>query len=137
MRTRILGSEELARTWGNIVDMVDRSLVHGSGSVTSHHLLCQALSGIAQVWVREDEWGTIHGVAITRFEQFATFKALAICVTTSDGWFKHGPEVLEMLEEFGRQSDCKKMMVYGRRGWKKALEKYGYKEPYMTLSKEL
>ena len=137
MKVRMLGHEELARRWGNIVDMVDRSLAHGGGTTDSHILFVQCLASQAQCWVREDEWGIIHGVAITRYEQFDTMKMLAIVCTTSEGWFEHGPSILTDLEEFARHTDCKRMVVYGRKGWVRTLKQYGYEEPYVTLMKEI
>ena len=137
MRTRMISNDELARKWYLIVEKVDRSLAHGSGTLSAHGLFLQCMGAAAQCWIREDEWGCIHGVAITRYEMYETTKVLGIAVTTSEGWFEHGPDILETIEEFAKATDCKKVAVYGRKGWKKALEPYGYKEPYTVLFKEV
>ena len=134
---RMLGNKELARMWGSLVDMVDRSLHYGGGTLTSHGLFLQCMQGHAQCWVRDDDWGLIKGVAITRFEQSETKKYLAICVTTSEGWFEHGSECHEILEQFAKATECNRMAVYGRPGWKRALKSLGYYEPYTTLFKDL
>ena len=133
----MLGGDELARRWYLIVEPVERSLVHGTGDISSYDLFIECLAATSQCWIREDEWGTIHGVAVTRIKQCKQYKELVIVCTTSDGWFDHGPEILEMFEEFARGIGCKYTSVYGRRGWKRALEQYGYEEPYITLMKEL
>ena len=133
MRTRIVSGEELAENWFRIKPFVEASLVHGTGDVTAYDLFIECLAATSQCWVR----GDYAGVAITRIKQCKQYKELVIVCTTSDGWFEHGPEILEMFEEFARGVDCKYTSVYGRRGWKRALEKYGYIEPYITLMKEL
>lgn len=134
---RLLGNEELARSWGNLVDHVDRSLVHGAGTLTSHSLFLECMHGNAQCWVREDEFGTIKGVAITRFEMSETKKYLAICTTTDTDWFSHGSESHNLLEEFAKACHCQRMIVYGRKGWTKILKQFGYYEPYSVMIKDL
>lgn len=129
--------DNLARRWGEIVPFVEEALLHGGGSVTSYGLFIQCLGATAQCWVTEDEYGNISGVAITRFEQLEATKILAIVTTTCSNWFSEGPEVLEMFEEFARTQDCKRVQVYGRKGWARALNKFGYYEPYIVLTKEV
>lgn len=137
MKVRMLGGEELAERWHLIKSYVERSLVHGSGDISAHDLFIECLGSISQCWVREDEWGTIHGVAVTRILTHRQYKECVIVCTTSEGWFEHGPEILELLEDFARGVGCKYTSVYGRRGWARALKKYGYEEPFVTLMKEL
>ena len=62
---------------------------------------------------------------------------MVIVCTTSEGWFEHGAENLELLEQFGRDQGCKYASVYGRKGWARALKPYGYEEPYTVLMKEI
>ena len=137
MNVRMIGGDELSRRWYLIVEHVERSLVHGAGDVSAYDLFIECLASTSQCWIREDKFGTIHGVAITRLKQCKQYSELVIVVTTSDGWFDHGPEILEMFEDFARDMGCKYTSVYGRRGWKRALEQYGYREPFTTLMKEL
>ena len=40
-------------------------------------------------------------------------------------------------EDFARFNDCKRTVVYGRKGWARALKQYGYNEPFITLTKEV
>ena len=93
MRTRLLGGDELARKWYLIVEKVERSLVHGTGDVSSYDIFIECQQFICQCWIREDEWGTIHGVAITRILTHKQYKEMVIVCTTSEGWFDHGPEI--------------------------------------------
>ena len=137
MRTRMLGGDELARKWYLIVDKVEQSLFYGTGDVSSYDIFIECQQFICQCWIREDEWGTIHGVAITRILTHKQYKEMVIVCTTSEGWFDHGPEILKILEEFGREQGCKYASVYGRKGWARALKPFGFKEPYTTLMKEL
>jgi hypothetical protein len=134
---RLLGNKELARKWYLIVDHVDRSLVHGAGSLTSHSLFLECMQGNGQCWLREDEFGMILGVAITRFEMSVNHKVLAICATTDNDWFSHGNDSHNLLEQFAKRCNCQRMAVYGRKGWTKVLKRFGYYEPYSVMIKDL
>lgn len=137
MQVRMLGGEELTDKWYLIKDMIGRSLEHGNGDLSAYDIFIECLQAICQCWIREDEYGTIHGVAITRVLTHKQYKECVIVCTTSEGWFEHGPDILNMLEDFARGMDCKYTSVYGRKGWARALKKYGYEEPFVTLMKEL
>lgn len=129
---RLLSGPELADQWHIIKPQIEEAMVHGSGIVTSHGLLLQCLGAVGQCWVREE-----GGVCITRFEEIEGKRQLAVVACTSFGWFSHGPEILKVLEDFARFNDCKRTVVYGRKGWVRALKQYGYREPFITLTKEV
>ena len=137
MEVRMIGGEELTDRWYLIKNMVEKSLVHGTGDISAYDLYIECLQAVSQCWIREDEFGTIHGVAMTRVLTHKQYKECVIVCTTSEGWFDHGPEILNLLEDFARNMGCKYTSVYGRKGWARALKKYGYEEPFTTLMKEI
>ena len=79
MKVRLIGGDELARKWYLIVEAVERSLVHGTGDVSAYDLFIECLAASSQCWVREDEWGCIQGVAITRIKECKQYKELVMC----------------------------------------------------------
>ena len=129
---RLLSGPELADQWHIIKPQIEEAIGHGSGAVTSYGLFLQCLGAVGQCWVRDE-----GGVCITRFEEIEGRRQLAVVACTSPGWFTHGPELLKILEEFAQSTNCKRTVVYGRKGWAKALKKYGYYEPFITLIKEV
>lgn len=46
-------------------------------------------------------------------------------------------EVLDELDNFAFMNNCKSIQIEGRRGWKKILSPYGYKETSVTLTKKV
>ena len=137
MKVRILGGQELAEKWYLIKDLVEKSLVHGTGDLSAYDIFIECLQAISQCWIREDEYGIIQGVAITRILTHKQYKECVIVCTTSKGWFDHGPDILNIIESFAKEQGCKYTSVYGRKGWARALKKFGYEEPFVTLMKEL
>ena len=128
---KLLSGPELADNWHWIRPKIEEALVHGSGTVTSYGLFIQCLGAEAQCWVRDG------GVCITRFEYMEGAKQLAIVACTDNNWFSGGPEILEYYEQFAKEQECGRVVVYGRKGWTKVLKPYGYHEPFVTLIKEV
>lgn len=128
---KLLSGPELAEQWGDIKPQVELALKHGAGTVTSYGLFIQCLGAVAQCWVRDG------GVCITRFEDIEGKKQLAIVCCTDHDWFSGGPEILEYYEQFAKEQGCRRVVVYGRKGWTRVLKQYGYYEPFVTLIKEV
>tara|TARA_R110000782_G_scaffold116719_2_gene206787 strand:- start:2486 stop:2881 length:396 start_codon:yes stop_codon:yes gene_type:complete len=129
---RILSGPELADQWHIIKPQIEEAIVHGSGVVTSHGLFLQCLGAVGQCWVRDE-----GGVCITRFEEIEGRRQLAVVACTSYGLLEFLTECMELFEEFAKLNNCKRTVVYGRKGWSKVLNKYGYHEPFITLIKEV
>ena len=106
MEHRVISHEELADRWHEIKDYVNESLVHGLGDVSAHDLFIECLQNICQCWLVEEE-DELIGVAITRILRYKKYSELVIVTTTTDRWFKVGPTVLEDIEQFARDMDCK------------------------------
>ena len=137
MFIRLLGSEELSEKWGEIKPEVNKALSYGDGGITSHALFLECLSSKSQCWVLEDPDGNIKGVAITRYINNSDGKELCIVTTTAPGYLRsHGTEVLTHFEDFARGSDCVKVSILGRKGWRRFLPEE-YEEPYVTYIRRL
>lgn len=125
----------LARRWDAIVDKIDMALHHGAGSTDSHVLFCQCLGGQAVCWIDEDEYGCIKAVAITRIEYYDNYSAMCIVACYADK--SYYPKFLEIVEGAAKKSGCKRVTIHGRKGWIRQLKQFGYKEPHITITKEV
>ena len=47
------------------------------------------------------------------------------------------PEVMKELEDFAMDNRCDVIRIIGRRGWKRVLDAYGYRDQHIVLEKEL
>ena len=133
---RILSGEELSLVWNQCVPFIEKSLAHGHGDLKPYDIFIECLAASSQCWVQEDD-GKIIGVAITRLLHHKQYTELVIVCTTCKDWKVVGPGVLQQIEEFAKGYGCKYTSVYGRRGWLRRLEKFGYKQPYTLLMKEI
>ena len=129
---KILSGPELADQWHSIKPQIEEAIGHGSGAVTSYGLFLQCLGAVGQCWVRDE-----GGVCITRFEEIEGRRQLAVVACTSNGLLTFLTECMDLFEDFAKLNNCKRTVVYGRKGWARALKKYGYYEPFITLIKEV
>ncbi len=88
-------------------------------------------SGHRQLWVSEQD-GNIWAIAITAIEESPHLKELVISGCAGEGDWS---EMIKTIEDFGRQSGCQLVSVYGRPGWERKLP--DYKKTRVVLEKTL
>lgn len=138
MEIKQLVGEDIVLRWDVLKPKIDQALLHGAGSTDSYLLLLQCLDRRAQCWISEDEFGTIHAVAITRIECYDTFNGVAIVAAYCPDKLKYlMSNFLSKIEDFAQMIECKRVIIYGRRGWLRQLKNHGYSEPYTVVSKEV
>ncbi len=107
------------------------------GERSLEEIVEKLLEGNMQMWVIGDEDDLqILGVLLTQIKTLKNMKLLNVYLCSGealDDWTVH----LETLEEWGRSEGCDFITAHGRRGWKKKLAPFGWKEKYITLYKPL
>ena len=126
---RMLSNEELALRWHEIQPLVQEALDHGIGESSSHNIFMECMATNAQCWEHQGLIG------ITRFIQYPQYKQLQVVVCSGENLWADGPECIEVFESFARDTGCRNVAVWGRKGWKRFLT--NYIEPYTILVKEL
>ena len=126
---RMLSNEELALRWHELQPKVHEALDHGIGESSAHNLFMECMAANAQFWEHEDL------VAITRFIHYPQYKQLQVVVCSGSNLWIDGVECIEIFERFARDTGCRNVSIWGRKGWKKFLP--DYHEPYTLLIKEV
>jgi hypothetical protein len=63
--------------------------------------------------------------------------ALNISYVAGNGYLHHLDSIIPILTDLAKALDCSEITCYGRRGWEKALSKYGAKVRYTVLALEV
>ncbi|HEX2887172.1 hypothetical protein [Vineibacter terrae] len=95
-----------------------------AGKWTSEALLCEVMSGQAQLWVAWSyERRRIEGVVVTRiFDRPAMAPNDKVCecpLAAGVNMAQWGAPMLAMLKAWARAQNCDYIAGYGRRGWKR------------------
>ena len=94
------------------------------------------LGGMYELWLvlEEDKPVAAFTTRIVRFPN---------CKTLSMDWVGGGrmsewlPVVLETMTDYAKANNCKHLEGYGRKGWGRALEKFGWKVNYIAYKCEI
>ncbi|VIO77386.1 hypothetical protein [Bradyrhizobium ivorense] len=91
------------------------------------------MSGRSLLWLAWDAL-TIQAAAATVLINSEVGK---VCVITACGGvgMKRWLPLLDGIEAYARDEGCKRVRIYGRKGWMRVLE--GYREKHVILDKDL
>ena len=89
-----------------------------------------------QLWVIFDDKDKIYGAGTTQIIEYPN-KTVCRIVTLGGIKFKKWKHTLTTIEEWARQSGCEAVEMFCRKGFKRELRDYEYKEIYTVLGKKL
>lgn len=103
---------------------------------TEDALYMQAVSGNMQVWVagKPPAFNIVVFTQILHYPANSVLQAILMFGTKVDSVL---PVVVGTLEHFALEHGCKYAEVFGRGGWERKLEKYGFSLSATLLSKPL
>ena len=134
--------ENIPYVWTALIPFVDRFLAESEGESTAASILQRLCTGQYQCWVAYD-YEEIKTVVITKVDEWATYKALHILGAT--GLHSHCNKMHETIEDFARVAGCDRVTIWGRKGWKRLMDREGfvgkhgekYEEKYVVLQMKL
>ena len=113
--------------WKPYRALVDLALQRGNVGTEIEDVESWLFTGAAQLWLAPG------GVAITQLTLCVDEKRCVLVAFT--GNFARCVEHLADLERFAYGEGCSKMVILGRKGWRRRLSEY--REPYIILEKGL
>lgn len=127
--TVILYSETPEKIMEPLRFVIERALKYTRGTHRYGDLVEGIRSGEFQYWPAKESF------VITEFLNFPQRRALNLFLSggSLDEILKMGPA----LESFARVTNCDMVILGGRRGWKKVIEKHGFEESWTMFAKNL
>jgi len=107
------------------------------GLFTREALLELVESGHMQVWIYGDDCGSVRGVWVTQLVEYPAGRALEAPLGAGLELFSGLDFGLDKMTDFAREMGCKRLVINGRLGWKKVLEKRGWSLRSIQMVKEL
>lgn len=108
---------------------MEAALDYSGGTHTIKDVIDGILSARMQLWAGE------KGCAVTEIVAYPKKKVLHVFLAGGD--MDQIVDMQESAEAWGKAQGCTAMTIAGRAGWKRVLADYGYKEQFVTLSKEI
>lgn len=113
---------EQCRPW------IDDALEYSGGTHTFEDVYDRILDGKLQLWPAE------RGCAVTEIVVYPKKKVLHVFLAGGEM-----DQIIDMIDSavaWSKTQGCSSMTISGRNGWKRVLEKYGYKAVMTVLEKE-
>ena len=133
--------KELDKVWSLVEKDIKSALAYSSQLTDSDFVLQVARESKFQIWViwDKDKQKTIDkyfGVVVTEIIQRKLGKVCNIYIAT--GRQKHKwQHLINDVEKFAKEQQCKKMELIARPGWQKVYNNYGYKRTHVVLEKQI
>ncbi len=90
-------------------------------------------TGKNQLWLIDNG----RAAAITAIMEYPLHRAIKVTYLGGDGMNEWLADFVEVVEEFGRDNDCKFIETNGRKGWERVCKPLGAKLEYIVLRKAL
>jgi len=108
---------------------IDRALAYSGGTHTFEDIRDSVILGRMQLWENSDS------MAITEIIMYPRKKTLHIFLAS--GTMDGVQAMLASAEEWGRQQGCEAVTFAGRSGWRRVMDKRGFKETLTVMEKGL
>ena len=122
---RLLTIPEMGKEWPRIAPHLERVLARFDYGSDENDIFADAIQGHRQIWAI----GDFDAIAVTQINRLPKFSVLDVSLLAGKGMKEWLPDLVGILTQFAEVNGCKYMDGFGRKGWTKQLEKYGFK-PY-------
>lgn len=123
--------------WPHVKSLIEMAYWSGRGDAGADAVYQDLKARRALLWiVWDDDQKTIACATVTQlfsFERGKTCIIVACAGNQMDRWLC----LLSVLEKYAKDEDCKYIRFSGRRGWIFHFQCLGWREPWVTLEKEL
>lgn len=110
-------------------DHIERALVYSGGTHIFEDIRDAVATGRMQLWENA------QSMAITEIIVYPRKKVLNIFLAS--GTMQGVQDMLASAEYWGRMQGCDSVTFAGRRGWRKVMNKQGFKDTLTVMEKEL
>ena len=141
MNIKLLSREEIVANWSYLQSQFQKAMDHGQGESTTIDYLQKLLNYQAQAWVivsKDPIHDGFRGAGLTEILNYNQHKTLHIILFTGDESAVN-PEIIDVVEQFGKNNGCVALEQWGRKGWAKMLPKQipGFYEAYTVMRKDI
>jgi hypothetical protein len=126
----LIPTDHVVTVWWMVEDFIERAVGESGGVVTTQDHFDKLVTGDKQLWVIWD--GTCRAAVVTQIIKSVCF----IWAVGGEG-MKDWLHLLDDLEGWARKQGCTGMQLWGRPGWMRALNEYGYERKLVIMNKEL
>jgi len=128
-------SKDIDTWWEHVDGYIKSALEYGIGEYNSNDIKELCKNKKMQLWVKFDKG--VRGAFVTQILNYPQMNILLVLLLSGKEFKTWRNEADELLQRFGKDSNCKYIELFGRKGWGNYLKDINYKEQVRVYSKEI
>jgi len=128
-------SKDIDMWWGYVDGYIKSALEYGIDEYTSDDIRELCKNKQMQLWIKFDK--NVQGAFVTQILKYPQMNILLVLLLSGKKFKSWRDEVDELLQRYGKDSNCKYIELFGRKGWGNYLKDINYKEQVRVYSKEI
>jgi hypothetical protein len=133
-----LSAKDAVYYWDAVTPLIIKGLKRTDGEYSLKDYQDYIESQYWDLWIAVNlDTKEIQGVAVTEVVEHPNFNELLMRMVTGKQFNKFLLETETQFQEFAKENNCKRLVLYGRKGWLRVLNKINWKEGYTVMTKNI
>ncbi len=137
MRVSLVPQEAIGSVWKDVDGILKRAVDTVKDKSEVIDILTGVYEGMYALWVVMNEDDKIIAAFTTRLIQYPRRRALALDWVGGTQMKEWEDQLIDTMKRYGNELGCSHLEGYGRKGWGRALKKYGFYPEYIAYRMEL
>lgn len=129
--------EAIGSVWKDVDGILKRAVDTVKDKSEVIDILTGIYEGMYVLWVVMNEDDKIIAAFTTRLIQYPRRRALALDWVGGTQMKEWEDQLIDTMKRYGNELGCSHLEGYGRKGWGRALKKYGFYPEYIAYRMEL
>ena len=133
-----LSAKDAVYYWDAVTPLIIKGLKKTDGEYSLKDYQDYIESQYWDLWIAVNlNTKEIQGVAVTEIIEHPNFNELLMRMVIGKQFNKFLLETETQFQEFAKENNCKRLVLYGRKGWLRVLNKINWKEGYTVMTKNI
>ena len=137
MRVSLVPKEAVGSVWKDVDEILKRAV----DTVKDKSEVIDILTGVYEdmyaLWVVMNDEDKVIAAFTTRLIQYPRRRALALDWVGGERMKEWEDQLIDTMRRYANELGCSHLEGYGRKGWGRALKKYGFYPEYIAYRMEL
>lgn len=133
-----LSAKDAVYYWDAVTPLIIKGLERTDGEYSLKDYQDYIESQYWDLWIAVNlDTKEIQGVAVTEVVEHPNFNELLMRMVTGKHFNKFLLKTETQFQEFAKENNCNRLVLYGRKGWLRVLNKINWKEGYTVMTKNI
>ena len=137
MRVSLVPKEAVGSVWKDVDEILKRAVDTVKDKSEVIDILAGVYEDMYALWVVMNDDDKVIAAFTTRLIQYPRRRALALDWVGGTQMKEWEDQLIDTMKRYGNELGCSHLEGYGRKGWGRALKKYGFYPEYIAYRMEL